>query len=93
MLDVDGDYGRTSLNALENKYGKLPETMKVKTGSGGFHFYFVNPKEEDYPNKVSFRKGLDLRAEGGFIVAPPSLHVIGNRYEWMGGKTHWLDLK
>jgi putative DNA primase/helicase len=35
------------------------------------------------PNKVNFAKGLDTRSNGGLIVAAPSRHSSGNRYEWL----------
>jgi len=53
------------------------------TGSGGFHLFFQYPNEE-MRNLINLLPGIDIRAEGGYIVAPPSLHVSGKSYEWKG---------
>ena len=83
VLDVDvkdGAGGMESLAVLEEKHGKLPETLTVETPSGGRHYYF-----RDVPgirNSVSkLAPGLDIRGEGGYVVAPPSV-VGGQAYNW-----------
>lgn len=63
------------------KYGDLPKTFYVKTGGGGGHAYFSYPKDgQRWGNKAGFLQGLDIRAEGGYVVAPPSLHESGEKY-------------
>jgi len=86
VLDIDPrNGGDKSLAKLEGKYGKLPRTFTVKTGSGGFHFYFSrfagtklksvsNALGDEYP-------GIDLKSNGGYVVSPGSLHISGGRYE------------
>lgn len=81
VLDVDGTAGRESLAELEEKHGKLPDTIEQITGSGGRHILFKYPGQP-IANKVCLAPGLDVRGDGGYIVAPPSLHVSGRRYEW-----------
>ncbi|MFN8180132.1 MAG: phage/plasmid primase, P4 family [bacterium] len=82
VLDVDPRHGGDeSLAALEREHGPLPATLWSRTGSGGRHFVFVRP-DSDVRNAVGVRPGLDVRADGGFVVAPPSLHASGERYEW-----------
>ncbi len=82
VLDVDlKSGGLTSLESLESQYGCL-DTLKVHTGGGGFHFYFDFPVEPPMRNKVNLLPGVDIRADGGYIVAPPSLHQSGERYKW-----------
>lgn len=86
VLDVDPDKGGDeSLRALEAQYGPLPPTVEVLTGSGGRHLYFQHP---GYPIGNSAGKlspGLDIRADGGQVVAPPSRHPrTGRNYEWEG---------
>ncbi len=75
VLDVDGDEGRASLRDLT-----LPATPTVQTGRG-LHYYFAHPGFH-VANAVGFLPGLDIRADGGYVVAPPSVHPSGTRYEW-----------
>ncbi|WOV83915.1 bifunctional DNA primase/polymerase [Sporosarcina jeotgali] len=82
VLDVDtkGTDGRETLTELERAYGKLPETVTAITGSQGLHYFFQY--EEGIGNKVGFAPSLDSRGDNGFIVAAPSLHLSGRRYEY-----------
>lgn len=84
VLDIDPVHGgNESLVELEQTYGALPFTPVVKTGSGGRHYYFKHPS---IPIKNSVSKlgaGLDIKTDGGYIIAPPSLHKSGNRYAWI----------
>ena len=59
---------------------ELPETWTAITGSGGYHIWFhTHTAMRSYANAEI---GVDLRADGGQIVVPPSLHNSGRRYEW-----------
>jgi len=83
VLDVDPDKGGTS-NGLD-----LPDTRRSVTGSGGEHWYLLSDGER-VPNSVELvGPGLDVRGEGGYVIAPPSLHESGRRYAWDvgGGET------
>ena len=63
--------------------GKMPLTPKVRTGGGGWHFYLGHPGNGvKFPKELPDCKGVDLKARGGFVVAPPSLHVSGRPYTW-----------
>src|SRR5262249_35096087 len=79
-LDVDGDVGAESLATLEHRHGLLQDTPRSLTGGGGLHYLFT--VETVVANKVRIAPGLDIRGDGGLIVAPPSLHVRGQRYVW-----------
>lgn len=74
VLDVDIDkWGAGTLGALTEKHGELPPTLTVRTGSGGLHYYFRYPAGENIRSKAGeLGPGLDHRAEGGYVVAPPS---------------------
>jgi putative DNA primase/helicase len=85
VLDIDEKddvSGMASLVELENKYGSLPVTLTCATGSGGKHFYFNYPDDKPIKCRVAIRPGIDVRAEGGYVVAPPSI-VSGNLYSWI----------
>ena len=79
VLDVDGEDGAESLHQLERQHGELPETARCVTGSGGAHYYFRGSARNSV-GKIG--AGLDIRADGGYVVAPPSPHLNGRSYEW-----------
>jgi len=82
VLDVDPRHGGdASLAAFEARHGPLPATVESRTGGGGRHFYFRHPGGR-CPNRVGLEPGLDLRGDGGCIVAPPSIHPSGREYAW-----------
>ena len=87
VLDVDvadDKTGDETLAELEDAYGPLPATYEVVTGTGGRHLYFAWPTDgTDVRNSASGRLGadLDVRGEGGFVVAPPTIHPNGRPYE------------
>ncbi len=84
VLDVDADKGGIeSLEALENKYGSLPETLVSKTGGGGKHYFFKIPKGIAISCTIGkIAKGVDTRGNGGYVAAPPSIHPSGRSYVW-----------
>ena len=84
VLDIDPRHGgNVTIAELQKRHGRLPQTVMVRTGGGGWHLYFTG----DAGNSVgALGQGLDIRGNGGFVVAPPSLHVSGNRYEWRGDR-------
>lgn len=85
VLDIDPRHGgNESLVKLQEQYGTLP-SPQVKTGGGGFHIYMVHQQEGEIRNKVNLDdfSGIDLRGDGGYVVAPPSLHISGGRYDWL----------
>lgn len=79
VVDVDPG-GEESLAALEAEYGRLPPTLEAATGRGR-HLYFVAPGCR-LRSRVGVRPGLDVRGEGGYVVAPPSRHASLASYEW-----------
>jgi Bifunctional DNA primase/polymerase, N-terminal len=76
VLDVDikdGHRGDETLHELETAYGSLPSTVQVVSGSGGLHYYFGH--DEAVRGSVgSLGDGLDVRSDGGYIVAAGSRH-------------------
>jgi hypothetical protein len=85
VLDVDPRHGGAgSLARWERDHGALPRTVEVRTGGGGRHLYLAHPHVE-VRNRVGLSPGLDLRGDGGVVVAPPSIHPSGGRYRWVPG--------
>src|SRR3990167_1030790 len=76
VLDVDPKAnGTASLDSLEAVHG-LMGTLSVRTGGGGTHHYFTALEDRPLNNSAGILgPGLDIRAQGGYVVAPPSLHV------------------
>lgn len=62
---------------------KLKGGIRSKSGGGGRHFYYKYPKGVDLFSCTRLLPLMDLRAEGGYIILPPSAHKSGNRYEWI----------
>ena len=84
VLDVDVPAGLKTLAELERRHGKL-RTACVLTGSGGWHHYFRYPGEPVRNSAGRLGDGLDVRGDGGYVVAPPSLHESGRLYKWTRG--------
>jgi hypothetical protein len=80
VLDVDGGKGSASLEQLEREHGALPATWCSITASG-CHLWFR--ADGPIPSSVShIAPGLDVRADGGYAMAPPSVHEDGPIYRW-----------
>ncbi len=92
VLDIDAKSGgEDSLDALIAERGPLPHTPEVLTGGGGRHLYFQHPGG-NIPNSAGrLGPGVDIRGEGGFVVAPPSKHQSGKSYEWEAS-SHFEDV-
>ena len=84
VIDLDekenGISGTDTLHNWERENGELPETVRSITGKGGAHLLFRSPHKEK--NSVNLLEGVDIRSDGGYIVAPPSIHPNGRAYEW-----------
>ncbi|MCC6236415.1 MAG: bifunctional DNA primase/polymerase [Dehalococcoidia bacterium] len=83
VIDVDGPEGEASLRAAGIDIESLPDDAIVDTGRG-FHIY-VNHPGHFMPNKVGVLPKVDVRAEKGMVVAPPSVHASGTVYTSRSG--------
>ena len=82
-LDVDPrSGGDASLCELLERYGELPNTLESITGGGGSHLFFAHPGVTFKNSSSVLGEGLDVKTDGGYVVAAPSLHASGKRYEW-----------
>ncbi len=84
VVDVDPDHGGVeSLRSLVDAHGRLPAGPRVRTGSGGWHLYFQHPGDP-VRNSAGTRLGVgvDVRGDGGYVIAPPSRHRSLNSYQW-----------
>ena len=82
-LDIDPkNGGDNSINDLTDKYGPLPHTVIAITGSGGQHYIYQHPGYQIKNSVSKIAPGVDIRGDGGYIIATPSHHISGNSYEW-----------
>ena len=80
VLDVES-WCPTPVDELLKKY---PTNLIARSGGGGVHLFYSYPKNvSKVSNRVGIFEGADLRADGGFLVLPPTIHPSGNRYEWI----------
>ena len=85
VLDIDPRHGgAAALTALESAHGPVPATIQSTTPSGGRHLYWRWPADGPEIRNSTGRigPGLDVLAEGGSVVAPPSIRADGRRYAW-----------
>jgi hypothetical protein len=81
VLDVDPG-GDSTIRELIATVGPLPRTLVARTPRGGFHGYYRHPTDVRIPSSAGkFGPGVDVRAGGGYVVAPPST-VNGVSYTW-----------
>jgi hypothetical protein len=83
VVDVDTDKGGfDSLQELEKRYGPLDARVCQRSGSGGWHYFYLAP--QGFHRKIKFREGLDvLVGKESYVVAAPSLHRCGGGYKWV----------
>jgi Bifunctional DNA primase/polymerase, N-terminal/Primase C terminal 1 (PriCT-1) len=81
VVDFDGEVGLASLRRLTEDHGFTDEALIAETGNG-FHMYFHHPGGDVLNSARTVADGVDVRGDGGYVVAPPSLHKNGHRYRW-----------
>ena len=89
-IDVDnGPEGEASLKQLVTEYGPLPKSIEVATPNEGRHIYGRYPKGANIRNTTRLCKlaGVDVRGDGGYVIAPPSALADGLVYRWTGDPT------
>ena len=78
VVDIDPRNGGQVDPAL------MTPTATVATGGGGWHLYYRHPGGPLLP-ALPGRAGVDVKADGGYVVAPPSVHPgTGRPYRWAG---------
>lgn len=85
VVDVDngpGKDGDASLARLETQLGKLPRSAVVETGGGGRHYYTSTLLGGIKCSAGKLAPSIDIRGDGGYVVAPPSMHISGKTYKW-----------
>jgi hypothetical protein len=88
VLDIDGQRGKASLSKLVGMLEALPPTVEVHTPGkgGGWHLYYKTGGRV-LPSRNEIADCIDVRGEGGYVVAPPTLHPSGGVYQFAKGKS------
>jgi hypothetical protein len=77
--DGNGQDGIGNLEKWQKENGSFPDTLTVKTPSGGLHYYFK--VSTDVKSRTGLIPGVDVRANGGYVLLPPS-NIGGVTYSW-----------
>lgn len=75
VVDVDTDRGGSP-------EGQPYTGIRAKTGGGGYHLFYEFPGDKEHVQNQVGKDGLDVRADGGYVIVAPSVHPNGKRYEW-----------
>lgn len=83
VIDIDRHDadGMTTVRSMIPTLGLLPACPAAKTGGNGYHLFFKHPGRPT-PGKRHTALGIDFKADGGYVVAPPSRHITGAAYQW-----------
>ncbi|PWL18841.1 ATPase [Falsochrobactrum shanghaiense] len=82
VLDIDPKHGGPdTLVALEEQHGPLPATLTAETTSGGRHYFFKH--KAGVRNRGALGAGIDVRGDGGYVIAAGSVPMVGKPYSWL----------
>jgi hypothetical protein len=75
--------GIASLRKLEVDHGTLPKTLMAESPTGSLHYYFRWPPTAIRNSASRIGPGIDVRGEGGMVIAPPSIRSGVGQYRWL----------
>lgn len=89
VVDIDSPEALQKMVEIKDQLGAPPTVVTGK----GFHMYYRYPTGVGVVgNSVNKELGLDIRGEGGYVVAPPSVHPSGVQYRWVKHRHLWNRL-
>lgn len=81
VVDVDVSDGfKTAKDVLDFNDLELPDTLISETGGGGVHYIYKYPEKGNYKSSTEVFNNIDSRADGGYIIVPPSIHESEKEY-------------
>lgn len=84
VIDVDAQTGGIATMRQLMGGGLLPRTLAARTGNGGYHLVYAHPGVRILSGAGKGGPGVDIKADGGYVVAAPSVHPKTKRaYEWL----------
>ncbi len=85
VIDIDPEHGGLDTVRSLAADAPIPKGLRVRTGSGGWHLYFAHPGGQVRNSAgTALGPGVDVRGDGGYVIAPPSRHISGGAYHWTG---------
>ena len=76
VVDIDSPEAESELHKVEAEFGLLPPSVEAITGKGR-HIYFRHPGGSIRNTQGKIAAGIDTRGDGGYVLAPPSVHPSG----------------
>ncbi|MEI8411446.1 MULTISPECIES: bifunctional DNA primase/polymerase [unclassified Kribbella] len=93
VVDVDPAHGGSASLGELVVHQVVPRTLWVRTGSGGVHLYYHHPGREIPSRPMPNRAGIDIKADGGYVVLPPSIHHRTHQpYQWGAGLAEPVEM-
>lgn len=90
VVDIDPrNGGDRDYTTLIKEHGRFPAKLEAATGGGGRHLFYAY---DDAPIVYKPARGIEIKADNGFVVATPSLHESGKRYKWKVLPSRWIAL-
>ena len=81
VVDIDNIDAEFEVRRLEAAHGTLPPTVEALTARGR-HVYFKMPQAPVRNSASRIAPDIDVRGDGGYVLAPPSVHPTGRVYAW-----------
>ena len=93
-IDVDPrSGGEDGFAELAGKLGNPGLTVRVLTPSGGYHLWYRAPAAAVACSAGRLAPGVDVRGDGGYVVAPPSVRPDGTGWRWAPGGAPLAELE
>lgn len=90
VVDVDTRHGgKEAWIDLMAEHDEVHTGPACLTGSGGMHLYYEHPVKPVRNSASLVAPGIDIRGDGGYVIAPPSIHMLGTSYTWIEGYEPW----
>jgi hypothetical protein len=82
VIDIDPrNNGDVSWDGLRTDHPEPLETIRVKSGGGGTHYWFASADGMVIDSKEGVWLGMDVKAAGGYVLIPPSKTKVEYRFE------------
>jgi hypothetical protein len=83
VVEVDPRHGGNESKKKLELLGNFPYTPTAYTGGGGEHIFMAYPGNgQKIKSRNYWWPGIDIKADGGYIVVTPSNHICGDSYSW-----------